>query len=1387
MLSRDQFWPVLSLFLIAAPAFTAEPWADKRLPESARTGLVLWLDAAAQNAARKAAGKPELAHQAPVDEWYDSSGHGRHLTQSQRDSRPSFQLFDGGASVRFDGKDDFLDLPTFRQSFRELSVFIVAAPFSNMGDFRGLFALNADGKNDYSSGMNVCFSWPMTQRWETLNVEGAGAQGAGNLLNQAADFGTLHRVMVTSEQGDEGIRLFFDGQPGGKRKRTEPTVHADRITVGARFYSNEARPPYTRGFLDGDIAEVLVFDRVLKDEERHAIDKYLEEKYRQAKLPPRVSDVPGSKPLVTVADPPPVQVFVPGFRVRQLPLDLPNINNVLYRPDGKLVALAYNGDIYLLSDTDGDGLEDKAELFWENKGRLTAPIGMALTPPNYKHGSGVFVPSKGKCSLIVDTDGDDKADKEIVIAEGWNPLPHGVDALGIAVHPTDGSIYFGLGTTNYANGYLIDKEGKAHYDLKNERGTILRVSPDFKSREIICTGIRFPVGIRFNADGELFCTDQEGATWLPNGNPLDELLHIEKGRHYGFPPRHPRHLPDVIDEPSVFDYAPQHQSTCGLNFNDPVNGGPIFGPKWWKGDALISAYSRGKLYRTKLVKAPEGYIAQNQLFASLTMLTVDACVSPKGDLVVAVHSGGPDWGSGPTGKGKLYQISYAEPKLPQPVLAWAQGPREVRVAFDRPLEPEHVRSLSAGVKIEYGRYASAGDRFEVLRPGYQVVQDQLRTPRFELPVYSVQLSQDRRTLILSTAPHPEAAGYALTLPGLGRPPRADTPKGELSQVPETDLRYDLCGVEAEWRGEDGSTWSGWLPHLDLTASRVFTKGSATHDELWMRCKQPGRLTLRTKLDLWQMLRPAVQPGSKLDHEWPEELVTLSFPPKIGVFRGRPGDFQGIISNGKPLFDEAPRERKLDFHPKVQGPVELMVNLGTGVGLDTTVTYHTNEDPRERALPLHRFLLPWAALKKEPIVERNVHDIPELKGGNWERGRRVFFSEQAACAKCHRVGGEGSVIGPDLSNLPHRDYASVLRDITEPSFAINPDYISHTVTLNDGRQLTGVLRTERDLLHVGDKDGKVTTFRREQIESLRPSPVSVMPEGLPKQLGPDKMRDLLTFLLTEPPRMPDYGPSQPPPARTMNEVQAVLAGAPEPPAKTRPIHIVLVTGRKDHGLGEHDYPAWQRTWSRLLAMADDVKVTTANDWPAAEDFKRADVVVFYQQGKWTPERAKDVDAFLARGGGLVYIHYAVDGGADAPGFAQRIGLAWQGGRSKFRHGPLDLGFETGSRHPIGRNFSKVHFHDESYWNLVGDPKQITLLASGKEEGAEQPLFWTLEPSKGRVFVSIPGHFAWTFDDPLFRVLLLRGILWTAREPVDRFNALVTPGARIAEREGQVSGR
>lgn len=267
--------------------------------------------------------------------------------------------------------------------------------------------------------------------------------------------------------------------------------------------------------------------------------------------------------------------------------------------------------------------------------------------------------------------------------------------------------------------------------------------------------------------------------------------------------------------------------------------------------------------------------------------------------------------------------------------------------------------------------------------------------------------------------------------------------------------------------------------------------------------------------------------------------------------------------------------------------------------------------------------------------------------------------------------------------------------------------------------------------------------------------------------------------TSPASMPRDHPGPRPKPRTRAEVDAALAGAPNPPEKTRPIRVVLVAGKKDHGKGEHDYPAWQKAWAALFGHAGGVEVATAWEWPDKAEFGKADVMVFYQHGDWNPARAADVDAFLERGGGLVYVHWAVDGRDHAPDFARRIGLASRGGKIKYRHGPLALTFNRDAKHPIVRNLDTLHLVDESYWQLTGELPAGRVIATAVEDREPRPLFWSLEHGKGRVFVSIPGHYSWTFDDPLYRVVLLRGIAWAAREPVDRFNALVRIGADVTD--------
>ena len=1377
---------LLSLAALSAPA--AEPWADTKLPTD--KGLELWLDATKQSAARAVRKLPPLADNAAVDVLLDGSGQQRDLTQRVADAQPKFKSAGTSAFLRFDGTNDFLAAANLRRTLTNCTVFIVAAPKSNEGYFRGLLAFAATSQNDYTTGFNLDLGGTGTPNFSAVNVEGAGMNGQRNLRTQPGAFGRWQVLTVTSQPGTNGARLFVDGSGQGRRERNPGALRMDEFTLGARLYSNNSQPPSAQGFLDGDISEVLVFSRVLPDAERKQVEDYLTTKHAPLHALALGPQPGGSRPLELVANPPAVQMLVPGFTVRELPLELKNLNSIKYRADGKCYGVGYNGQIWLLSDTDGDGAPDKAALFWDGAGKLRGPIGIALTPPGYKHGEGVFVPSKGKLSLIVDKNGDDRADEEIIVATGWKEIPQNVDAVGVALDK-DGNISFSLGAANDANGYLLDADGKSQFDLKSERGTVLKVSPDFSKREIVCTGVRFPVAMAFNRHGDLFCSEQEGATWLPNGNPFDELLHIQPGRHYGFPPRHPKHLPNVFDEPSTFDYGPQHQSTCGLNFNEPVNGGKIFGPSHWAGDALVTGESRGKLYRTKLVKTAAGYVAQNHLIACLNYLTVDACLTPRGDLLVACHTGKPDWGTGPNGPGKLFLIRHTDTNAPQPVLTWSASPTEIRIAFDKPLDPANLRDLAKRTSITAGKYVMPGDRFESMYPGYQVVKDQKATPRYDVPVLSASVTPDRRTILFHTAPRTAAVNYAVRIPNVAADVRrrtsetnsAPNPPPHLGGYDDIELLVDNHGVEAKWTSEDGKeSWSGWLPHLDTEVARTFTVGSAEHEPLWKCLSRPGRLDVRLQMNLSSLDLPAIQQGSRLDYEPIPEDLTVSF------------SGSGML---KPVSEATNLVLGVAFASHNSWHLFTFIPDGKWSGLRLylptpsanpfiSATWKVSAQFRiERPFPLRRFYLPWAEPKAEPTSLATERVVPELAGGRWLAGRRLFHSEQLACAKCHRTRGEGSAVGPDLSNLLHRDYASVLRDIGEPNAAINPDHPAYTLDLADGEPLTGVLLGESPTeIRLADATGKTVVLPRAKVKSLRASTLSLMPEGLLASLNAEQVRDLMTYLLTVPLEpAPIEGNTPPPPPRKRAEVEALVKSIPHSlDARPHPLHVVLCAGPKDHGKGEHDYPLWQKRWSKLLPLADNVTVSTADKWPSAEQFAKANVICFFNNNPgWNEERGKELDAYLARGGGAVYFHWAVEARTNALAFARRIGLASDSSKLKYRHGPIDLVFHE---HPLAKgftasSFTREKFVDETYWLFQGDPKDVQLLASGEEDGQLRPQLWTRTVGKGRVFVAVPGHYNWTFDDPVFRVLALRGICWAAGQPEDRLAELATVGARMVD--------
>src|SRR5262249_4916912 len=152
----------------------------------------------------------------------------------------------------------------------------------------------------------------------------------------------------------------------------------------------------------------------------------------------------------------------------------------------------------------------------------------------------------------------------------------------------------------------------------------------------------------------------------------------------------------------------------------------------------------------------------------------------------------------------------------------------------------------------------------------------------------------------------------------------------------------------------------------------------------------------------------------------------------------------------------------------------------------------------------------------------------IAGGDYERGRALFFGDKLKCSTCHRIRGEGKTACLDLSNLPAKDAASVLKDIKEPSASINPDYVAYNVALKNGDTLTGFVRAQDEqLLRLFAADGKESILKRADVKSLSPSSISLMPAGLLDSANEGQVRDLLTFLLNAPP------------ARTPQEITSTL--------------------------------------------------------------------------------------------------------------------------------------------------------------------------------------------------------------------------------------------------------
>ncbi|OWK36302.1 membrane-bound dehydrogenase [Fimbriiglobus ruber] len=130
-------------------------------------------------------------------------------------------------------------------------------------------------------------------------------------------------------------------------------------------------------------------------------------------------------------------------------------------------------------------------------------------------------------------------------------------------------------------------------------------------------------------------------------------------------------------------------------------------------------------------------------------------------------------------------------------------------------------------------------------------------------------------------------------------------------------------------------------------------------------------------------------------------------------------------------------------------------------------------------------------------------------GDRTRGKAVFAR---VCAACHLVDGVGTTVGPDLTALANKTPLYFLTEILDPNRNLDSRYAEYWATTTDGRTVSGVLAAETATgVTLRGQQGKEETILRTDLESLRGTTKSLMPEGLEKDLTHQNLADLLTYL------------------------------------------------------------------------------------------------------------------------------------------------------------------------------------------------------------------------------------------------------------------------------------
>jgi putative heme-binding domain-containing protein len=175
---------------------------------------------------------------------------------------------------------------------------------------------------------------------------------------------------------------------------------------------------------------------------------------------------------------------------------------------------------------------------------------------------------------------------------------------------------------------------------------------------------------------------------------------------------------------------------------------------------------------------------------------------------------------------------------------------------------------------------------------------------------------------------------------------------------------------------------------------------------------------------------------------------------------------------------------------------------------------------------------WGSVRegRNPEREKVVQEMSSFLRKNRGDARAGVIVFKNLCGQCHKIHGDGVEVGPDLTGNGRASFEQLISNVFDPSLVIGAAYQATTIETKQGRVLTGlVIEDSKQRVVLKLQGGKLETIPRGDIEEIRVSPVSLMPEGIENQLKPKEIADLFAFLaLDKPPDDPSarYIPGTP---------------------------------------------------------------------------------------------------------------------------------------------------------------------------------------------------------------------------------------------------------------------